>query len=266
MKKHRNIAFIVIFMMILYGCATDYKAASDKPRFTGFHVYQEHDRICAFYEVNNINEYKKLVPSIFRMPERPLCRVMVLDFYEMVEGPPYLESAIAILVNYRKTPTDEWKLGWYTLLMRVTTIEALGGRPGVFPWGYPKVLRKVTLERPEDQYIGASYSENGKREEFRLILDVKKTPLSSDEKKFLDFVSPLGNVNIKDGKLITFGAWNVSAYNMEKVNPGRWKVRFGTCSIEFPKDPQNYLHRLDIGNFVTGYWCKTRHRFSNKPQ
>lgn len=266
MKKHREIGFILILIMALYGCATESKAPSNKPRFTGPHVYQENDRICAYFEVNNIKEYKKLVPSIFRMPEKPLCRIMVIDFYEMVEGPPYLESVIQILVNYQKTSADEWKLGWHTIFIAVTTIEALGGRPGAFPWGYPKVLRKVTLERSEDKYIGASYAEDGKREEFRLILDVKKTPLSDDEKKFLDFVSPLSNVNIKDGKMLTFAAWKTSVYNMEKNNPSRWKIKFGSCSIEFPKDPKNYLYRLDIDKFITGYWSKTRYVYSNKPE
>jgi hypothetical protein len=266
MMKFAKAIFLLILMFSFYGCATESTRPTDKPRFTGPHKYKEQDRICAFFEVNNIKGYKKLVPSIFRMPERPLCRVMVIDFYEMAEGPPYLESAIAILVKYRKTPTDEWKLGWYTLLMRVTTIEALGGKPGVFPWGYPKVLRKVTLERFENKYIGASYAEDGQREEFRLILDVKKTPLSDDEKNFLDSVSPLSNVNIKEGKLITFAAWKTSVYNMEKINPSRWKIKFGSCLIEFPKDSQNYLHRLDIGRFITGYWAKTSYVYSNKPE
>jgi hypothetical protein len=267
MKKYEQIGFILILIMALYGCATDYKAPSDKPLFKGPHVYQEGDRICAYFEVNNIKEYKKLIPSIFRMPEKPLCRVMFFDFYEMAEGPPYLESAIAILVKYRKKSEDEWKLGWYTLLIRVTTIEALGGRPGAFPWGFPKVLRKVTLERSENKYIGTSYAEDGKREEFRLVLDVIKTPLSDDEKKFLDFVTPLSSVNIKDGELIAFAGSKYSVYNWEKTNPSVWrKVKFGTSSIEFPKDPKNYLYRFDVGKFITGYWYILRYKYSNQPE
>jgi hypothetical protein len=264
--KFAKAFFLSILVFSFCGCAADSTRPSGKPRFTGPHVYKEQDRICAYFEVNKIKEYRKLVPSIFRMPEKPLCRVMVIDFYEMAEGPPYLESAIAILVKYRKAPADEWQLGWYTLLMRVTTIEALGGKPGVFPWGYPKVLRKVTLERFEKKYIGTSYAEDGKQEEFRLILDVTKMPLSDGEKKFLDSVSPLSNVNIKDGKILSFAAWKTSTYNMEKTNPGRWKVKFGSCLIEFSKDPKNYLHRLDIGRFITGYWAKTMYVYSNKPE
>jgi Acetoacetate decarboxylase (ADC) len=267
MKKYRRIGFFLIVMMALCGCATDSKTPSDKPRFTGPHVYQEGDRICAYFEVNNIKEYKKLVPYIFRMPEKPLCRVMFFDFYEMVEGPPYLESAIAILVKYRKTSADEWKLGWYTLLMRVTTIEALGGRAGAFPWGYPKVLRKVSLERSEDKYIGTSYGEDGKQEEFRLVLDITKAPLSDDEKKFLDLVTPLSGVNIKDGKLITFAGSKYSVYNWEKTNPRVWReVKFGIPSIEFSKNPKNYLYRLDVSKFITGYWYILRYKYSNQPE
>jgi hypothetical protein len=42
------------------------------------------------------------------------------------------------------------------------------------------------------------------------------------------------------------------------------KIKFGDCSIEYPNDPNNYLYRLGIGKFITGYWVKMKYRYSLK--
>jgi hypothetical protein len=47
------------------------------------------------------------------MPERPLCRVAVVDFYKMESAPPYLEAAVAILVKFKKPKSGEEILAWH---------------------------------------------------------------------------------------------------------------------------------------------------------
>ncbi len=32
-------------------------------------------------------------------------------------------------------------------------------------------------------------------------------------------------------------------------------------AIEYPNDPKNYLARLGIGKFITGYWLRTKARY-----
>ena len=76
------------------------------------------------------------------MPDRPICRVEVVNFYKMESAPPYLEAVVAILVKFKRPQSGEEIHAWHYLGLSVTSEEALWGRIG----GYPKVLRKVTLE------------------------------------------------------------------------------------------------------------------------
>lgn len=84
MIKFAKIILILILMFSYYGCATESEEVFKRPSGPLVRgIYLEHDLIMAFFEVTNINEYKKLIPSIFSMPERPLCMVAVRDFYKM---------------------------------------------------------------------------------------------------------------------------------------------------------------------------------------
>ena len=56
-------------------------------------------------------EYKKLIPNIFSMPDRPICRVEVVDFYKMESRPPYLEATVTILVKFKKAPERRRDVG-----------------------------------------------------------------------------------------------------------------------------------------------------------
>ena len=87
--KSARIFLILVLTFIIYGCAADYGSQYVKPpeRPAIQHVYQEQDKIVAYFGVNNAHEYQKLVPSIFRMPPKPLCRVSVIDFYDMIRPP-----------------------------------------------------------------------------------------------------------------------------------------------------------------------------------
>jgi hypothetical protein len=211
-------------------------------------------------KVTNIDEYKKLIPSIFSMPERPVCKVAVYNFYKMESGPPYFESLIQILVKYKRPQSGEEILAWYFLTMSVTSEEALWGRVA----GYPKLLRKVMLESDANKYIGTSYDRDGKIPALKLILELKKMELTPDEKSFLDFVSPIPVLTIEDGKVINrgvAGGGNIKIYDFEKVAPQIWKIRFGDCSLEYPNDPNNYLARVGMGKFITGYWLEQKSRF-----
>ncbi len=217
------------------------------------HIYLEGEEIYAYFEVTNIQEYQKLIPSIFSMPERPLCRVAVRDFYKMESGPPYVKSLIEILVKYKKSISEKEMLVWYCLEMPVTTEDALWGR---FLWGDPKVLRKVTFERYENKYVGTSYGRDGKTPTLKLTFEIRKGELTPDEKSFLDFVSPIPALTIKDDKVFWWAGIKYKIYELEKIAPRSFKFKSGECSIEYPKDPKNYLHRLGVGKFIVGYWSK----------
>jgi len=267
MKKHRNIAFIAILMMILYGCATESEEVVKRPSGPPVkYIHLELEEIYAYFEVANIQEYQKLVPSIFSMPEKPLCVVAVRDFYKMESGLPYIKAMTDILVKYKKSKSEKEILAWYCLEMPVTDERALWF--GRLYWGEPKVLRKVTFERYENKYVGTSYARDGKTVALKLTLEIKKTGLTPDEKSFLDFISPIPTLSIKDGKVFEWGpigGVKYKIYELEKIYPQIWKIKFGDCSLEYPNDPKNYLHRFGVGKFITGFWAKMRYRFEVKP-
>jgi hypothetical protein len=62
-------------------------------------------------------------------------------------------------------------------------------------------------------------------------------------------------------KWATFGGGKYRIYELEKAIPKVYTVQFGNCSIEYSKDPKNYLQRLGIGKYITGYWLKQKVRF-----
>jgi acetoacetate decarboxylase len=106
-------------------------------RFNSPVVYQESDFVRAYFEPSDLAAYRKAIPAPFALPPRPLVRVSVLDYYEMVNGPVYLESEISVLVLHDGQP------GWFVLTMPVTDGDACGG--GRYYLGTPKVMRRITL-------------------------------------------------------------------------------------------------------------------------
>jgi len=226
------------------------------------HVFLERESITAFFEITNIDGYKELIPNIFSMPERPLCRVEVINFYKMESAPPYREAALTILVKFKNPKSGLEMPAWHFLGLTVTSGEALWGRLG----GFPKVLRKVTLERDADKYVGISYSRDGNTPALKLTLEVTKGEPTRDEKRFLDFVTPIEALTIlRDGRVINRGSGpgggKYKIYEFDKISPNVWNIRFGVCSIEYPNDPNNYLARLGIGKSITGYWLRQKSRF-----
>jgi len=261
-----GVAKIILILILLlpfsgYALEVEEKEILLRPRVPWVeHIYLEKESIIAFFEITDIDGYKKLIPSIFSMPERLVCRVEVVDFYKMESAPPYLEATVAILVKFKKPKSGEEIPAWHFLGLSVTSEEALWGRIG----GFPKVLRKVTLESHSNQYVGISYARDGNTPTLKLALELKRGRPTQDEKRFLDFVSPIPFLTTRDRKVINrgvVGGGKTKIYEFEKVAPQIWNIKFGDCSIEYPRDPNNYLNRLGIGKFITGYWLKQKVRF-----
>jgi hypothetical protein len=258
-KLFFRLAVCLLFLFCLSGCPkhTETQVEEAPQKYEGALVYLESDRICAFFEVQNSKVYEKLLPRLFKMPERPLCQIYFSDNYKMENGPTYLLSSVSILANH------EGKLGWYILTMPETHEEPV--RRGVVTWGYPKIVRRVTLERSEEKYIGTSYEKDGSTAEFKMILKIKKTPLGSEEKQTYDFISPFPSLTIKNEKVHKFGGSRTPIYNLERTAPKVWKIKLGEASVEYPNNPKNLLYRLGLGRCITGYWGNLKHRYSIAP-
>ena len=263
MMKFAKIILVLILLHPFCGYALEVEEEEilqRPPRPYVEHIFLEQESIIGFFEITHIDEYKKLIPSILSTPEKPLCMVKINNFYKMESAPPYLEAIASILVKFKRPQSGEEILAWHFLGLSVTSQEALVGRIG----GYPKVLRKVTFENHANKYIGTSYARDGKTSTLKLTLELRKARLTRDEKRFLDFISPIPGLTIRDGKAINrgvIGGGKYKIYELEDVAPRIWNIKFGDCSIEYPNDPNNYLARLGIGKFITGYWLKQKIRY-----
>lgn len=265
--KITTIARSLLILILLFPCdgfAQDSQEIVRRPvRPCPPYIYLEKESIDAYFDVTNVAEYEKLLPGLFSSPEKPMCRVAVIDHYKMEAGSPYQEAMIQILAKYRKLGSGEEILVWYCPEMPVSTEGALCARV----WGFPKVLRRITFEGYKDKYVGTGYARDGKTVDLRLVLALKKGNLTRDEKKVLDIISSVSHVTIKDGKVLNWGKTSPGQtvlYELGRVAPHIWQIEFGKGSIEYPNDPDNYLYRLGMGKFITGYWLKQKIRHALK--
>jgi hypothetical protein len=219
-------------------------------------IYQESDFIRTFFEPSDLAAYRKAIPEPFTMPARPLVRVSVLHFYEMVNGPVYYESDISVLAVHEGVP------GWFVLKMPVTDGDACaGGRNAL---GTPKVMRRVTLERLPDRYVGTSYERGGAKPEFTLTLDVGEP--GAEARELLGFVSPFSELYLLHGRVLRAGGLRASIPNLESAAPGVWKIRLGTGRIEYPRGEDSLLTRLGVGRPLASYWGRLTYRYSIVPR
>ena len=182
MTKMKFAKLILIFVLLypFYGYALEVeeKEILLRPRVPPVeHIYLEKESIVAFFEITDIDGYNKLIPNIFSMPERPVCRVEVINFYKMESATPYFEATVAILVKFKNPKSGEEMLAWHFLALTVTSEEALWGRLG----GFPKILRKVTLESDVNKYVGISYARDGNTPTLKLTLELRKGKPTRDE-------------------------------------------------------------------------------------
>jgi hypothetical protein len=103
------------------------------------------------------------------MPQRPLIRVTFLDFYDMAEGPTYLETKIAVLGMNGTQP------GWVVLTLPVTSGPAcIGGRE---LFGLTKLLKGRVLRFGGS---GTSFSELAARGDYEIKLGTARLEFAPD--------------------------------------------------------------------------------------
>ena len=225
-------------------------------RYKGAWVYQESERIVAYFGATRLDEYRRVLPASFAMPERPLVFVSVIDFYEMINGATYLESVISVLGLHEGQP------GFYIVTMPVTDGDSCWG--GRVSFGYPKLVRRITLERRVNRWVGVSYAPGGREPEFTLALGGTPGEAAYD---VLRLVAPMPSFTLYGGGVLRFGSFTSGrpAYELERWAPTVWKVWLGQPSLEFPREPDHLLHRLGVGQPLAGYFARVRWRSSITP-
>ena len=200
-----------------------------------------------------------MLPASFAMPERPLVFVSVIDFYGMINGATYLESVISVLGLHEGRP------GFYIVSMPVTDGDSCAGGRNAF--GFPKVVRRITLEGRSNRVVGVSYAPGGRVPEFTLALDGAGGTPGEESHDVLRLVAPMPTFTLHQGRVLRFGSFSGGrpAYDLERTWPTVWKVWLGHPSLEFSREPDHLLHRLGVGRALAGYWARTRWRSSITP-
>jgi len=219
-------------------------------------VYEESDFIRGYFEPANLAAYRLAVPAPFTMPPRPMVRVSVLDYFGMSSGPVYLESEVSVLVLHEGQP------GWFVLTMPVTDGDACAG--GRYALGTPKVVRRITMERSADRYVGTSYARGGRAPEFALSMDVRQP--SEPALEVLRFVYPFPDYYFLRQQVVKVGGLRTSADKLESSAPAIWKVRLGEARLEHPHETENLLQRLGVGAPLAGYWGRLKFRYTITPR
>lgn len=223
-------------------------------KYTSF-VYTESDHIRAYFEPTNLAAYRQAIGATFTMPERPLIRVSVLDFYGMENGPAYRETEISVAVLHDGAP------GWLILTMPVTDGDScFGGRNFL---GTPKVVRHITLERQADRYVGTSYARGGRAPELTLAVDVVEPGTAARE--VLRTIASFSEIYILKGRVVKYPGRRAPVYDLERAAPAIWSVRLGRARMEVSGEPDNLLQRLGVGAPLAAYWGQRRQRYSLVP-
>lgn len=264
--------------LVLAGCATvavgpgfyDASPVDDpvqgrctRTREYGNWVFREHDRVSAYFRPDDIAAYRQAIAPRFSLPERPLIRVTVFDHYRMINGPTYRESEISVLVLHER------QLRWLILTLPVTDSDAC--ESGRRTFGFPKVMRHITLEGGNSRYVGTLYAPGGREPEFVLTVDVGEP--GEGAREILRFDHGFPYLTVKDGRVMKFpraGFRDVlpapPVYELERQGPGVQKLRLGKARLDFSREDKSLLHRLRVGEPLAGFWARMHLEFSVKPQ
>jgi hypothetical protein len=217
-------------------------------------IFQESDYIRGYFQPTNLAAYRQALPSPFAMPERPLIRVSFLDFYEMAEGPTYLETEVAVL------GMDGAQPGWVVLTLPVTNgVACIGGRNVL---GLAKVVRRITFERSPERYVGTLYTRGAGTRDITLTVDIgEPNPGVAD---FLRQYGVYPQFGLLQGRVLKYGGSGTSF--AELARRGDYQVRLGRARLDFPNEPANLLHRLGVGASVAAHWSRVRARYTIKAQ
>ena len=222
-------------------------------RFSAGWIYEESDYIRAFFEPADLSTYRQAIPPPLVMPERPLVRVSVIDFYGMAYGSTYLESEISLLALHGQ------QHGWFLLTMPLTDGDAcLGGRTRL---GTPKIMRRVTLERGANRYVGTSFGWGGRTPDFTLTVDIAESDEAGRDVLRLGLLPYL---TLLGGRVLQFGGFTRPLEELDRA--GILTLRHGHPRLEFPREPANLLYRLGVGRPLAAHWARLRLRYSITPR
>jgi hypothetical protein len=228
-------------------------------------MYQEFDGVMLFYKPATIDTYRELLPKVFDMPDKPLVKAYIIDFYKMASWTikPYLEVAFFLLAKYKGEAI------WHCVTMPVTTDEARIG--GIKYFGYPKVLADIMLDRKASVYSGSLIAEG--RTIMEMKLDTGGHKITPQEEGWFDRLTGIGSLNILNGRVIDpmpgASSQRDSLYKIARMYPAMFTVKVGRAElITHPeaaptdKDWRPSAFTIQPAEIVLAYYFQNKFGFS----
>ncbi|MCF2873232.1 MULTISPECIES: acetoacetate decarboxylase family protein [unclassified Tenacibaculum] len=214
--------------------------------------YLENDGIFMYYETDNVEVYKSLIPDEFNMPSRMIVFAFFNDFYKLDFGAtPYKENAISILVEYQG---QEF---FHCVYMPVTDEHSM--RAGIIGLGLPKTMGDINFFRNTPLYYG--YAENQLGGTMNMSINTENYNISNDVKQEMINLQLLKSLQIRNGKIIVVGNTGGnenSVIQTANQYPNLITLKFGKPSITTNTDAISFNHPLDLkpSRIIGGFYLK----------
>ena len=191
------------------------------------YTYREFDGIFVFYETQEADAYRRLLPRVFDLPDRLLVHAFIADYYKMdARTQPYKEGAIFLLAKH------EGREVWHCITMPVTSDEAR--RLGIALLGFPKIMGQIELRRDAPLYSG-TVSVTGSRT-MSIHLDTTDHATSHEEGRLLKELTTIPKLNLRRGRAVEIGgrvARRRSPLDLAKLFPERVRLAIGRAKVAF---------------------------------
>ena len=241
-------AFYKCLIFISTACLIT-NAWSEEQRYT----YYENDGIYTYYQTQEAQAYRQLLPKEFDMPNELLVYAFISDFYKMdARTEPYKEAAIFILAE------QEGRKFWHCIFMPVTSQESRIA--GIRRLGLPKSMGQISFERASPTYKARAIEEDGY--EMSLSVDTQGYEFSHSEQASIAELSTLPKFSLLNGELIQMGRTSKrSIVDLADIFKNKLVLKAGTGQIHFDKPKENSadkFHPLDLlpSKVLASYYLK----------
>ncbi|CAM3426253.1 acetoacetate decarboxylase family protein [Parendozoicomonas haliclonae] len=253
MKPKAIISSLLLVLCTVFTAQAAYSAP--ERRFT----YHESDGVYIYYETQNKDAYRKLLPKEFDMPDRLYVYSFISDFYKMdARTDPYKEASIFLLAKHNGREV------WHCIFMPVTS--EISRIMGVRRLGLPKTMGDISLSRNDTKYLGTATPKEGGT--MSLSVNTQDYKMSSDEENLIKSLSTLPKVNLLNGKAIEMsGGRTKNLLDIAKRFPKKLQLIPGKADITFQAASGNSssasAHAFDLtpSKILGGYYLLNKFTF-----
>lgn len=254
MSKKSIIWFVIISII---GFGVIYIGINRPFRSNQAYQYNENEGIFIFYETEDEELYRELLPDEFDIPDEMLVHLFVMDLYDIdSDAEPYKEMSISLLAKLDGEDI------WHCIYMPVASEESMmAGQIGL---GLPKTIGNIEFIRDNGAYTGTILDEQNRSGSITVNTTNYNMSLAEEEqiKMFMD----IPKINILDGEFVqmTTKGGQVNIIEVVEEYPDLIYLQGGAVTIEFDSRDSNIPHPFDLvpTEIVAAYFLHNEIPFS----